>query len=156
MNPLFFMFQGVKWKFGEALANSICVFFFFSTRQFKKRAPHAVKAIKAFAQKTMGTADVRLDPSLNKAVWSHGIKKVPHRIRVRIARKRNDDEDAKEKLYSYVSFVPVTSFKGKSSWLWRLWTFECMVKLYSFTNLDFFFFAHRLGDRCCRWRVNAF
>lgn len=63
----------------------------------------------------MGTADVRLDPSLNKAVWSHGIKKVPHRIRVRIARKRNDDEDAKEKLYSYVSFVPVTSFKGKSS-----------------------------------------
>lgn len=84
----------------------------FFTRQFKKRAPHAVKAIKAFAQKTMGTADVRLDPSLNKAVWSHGIKKVAHRIRVRIARKRNDDEDAKEKLYSYVSFVPVTSFKG--------------------------------------------
>ncbi|KAI9286106.1 ribosomal protein L31e-domain-containing protein [Umbelopsis sp. AD052] len=81
-------------------------------RQFKKRAPHAVKAIKTFAQKTMGTADVRLDPSLNKAVWSHGIKKVAHRIRVRIARKRNDDEDAKEKLYSYVSFVPVTSFKG--------------------------------------------
>lgn len=90
-------------------------FYFFSTRQFKKRAPHAVKAIKTFAQKTMGTADVRLDPSLNKAVWSHGIKKVPHRIRVRIARKRNDDEDAKEKLYSYVSFVPVTSFKGKQS-----------------------------------------
>lgn len=84
----------------------------FFTRQFKKRAPHAVKAIKAFAQKTMGTADVRLDPSLNKAVWSHGIKKVAHRIRVRIARKRNDDEDAKEKLYSYVSYVPVTSFKG--------------------------------------------
>lgn len=89
-----------------------CLHLFFFNRQFKKRAPHAVKAIKAFAQKTMGTVDVRLDPSLNKAVWSHGIKKVPHRIRVRIARKRNDDEDAKEKLYSYVSFVPVTSFKG--------------------------------------------
>jgi large subunit ribosomal protein L31e len=29
-----------------------------------------------------------------------------------MSRKRNDDEDAKEKLYSYVSYVPVTSFKG--------------------------------------------
>ncbi|KAJ3053125.1 60S ribosomal protein L31 [Rhizophlyctis rosea] len=79
---------------------------------FKKRAPRAVKAIRTFAQKTMGTADVRLDPKLNESVWAKGIKQVPHRIRVRIARKRNDAEDAKEKLYSYVSFVPVTNFKG--------------------------------------------
>ncbi|KAF9170318.1 60S ribosomal protein L31 [Mortierella sp. AD011] len=81
-------------------------------RSFKKRAPHAIKAIKAFAQKTMGTADVRLDPSLNKQIWSQGVKTVQHRIRVRLSRKRNDDEDAKEKLYTYVSYVPVTSFKG--------------------------------------------
>ncbi|KAF8946207.1 60S ribosomal protein L31, partial [Haplosporangium gracile] len=27
------------------------------TESFKKRAPHAIKAIKAFAQKTMGTSD---------------------------------------------------------------------------------------------------
>ncbi|KAG0307087.1 60S ribosomal protein L31 [Dissophora globulifera] len=81
-------------------------------RSFKKRAPHAVKAIKAFAQKTMGTADVRLDPTLNKQIWSKGVKTVQHRIRVRLSRKRNDDEEAKEKLYTYVSYVPVTSFKG--------------------------------------------
>jgi large subunit ribosomal protein L31e len=37
---------------------------------FKKRAPRAVKEIKKFAQKQMGTSDVRVDVKLNKAVWS--------------------------------------------------------------------------------------
>jgi large subunit ribosomal protein L31e len=81
----------------------------------RKRSPHAVKAVKQFAQKAMGTSDVRIDPSLNKALWARGVKHTDHRIRVRIARKRNDDEDAKEKLYSYVTYVPVASFKGKSA-----------------------------------------
>ncbi|KAJ3110051.1 60S ribosomal protein L31 [Phlyctochytrium bullatum] len=81
-------------------------------RTFKKRAPTAVKVIRKFAEKAMGTTDVRLDPSLNKEVWKQGIKNVPHRIRVRLARKRNDAEDAKEKLYTLVTAVPVTSFKG--------------------------------------------
>jgi len=81
-------------------------------RSFKTRAPTAVKAIKSFAKMHMGTSDVRLDPSLNKQLWATGIKNVPHRLRVRIARKRNDEEDAAEKLYSFVSHVPVTKFKG--------------------------------------------
>lgn len=81
-------------------------------RSFKKRAPHAVKVIRKFAQSTMGTEDVRLDSSLNKAVWSKGIKNVPTRIRVRLSRKRNSDEEAKHKLYTLVTYVPVTSFKG--------------------------------------------
>ncbi|KAF9582628.1 60S ribosomal protein L31 [Lunasporangiospora selenospora] len=81
-------------------------------RSFKKRAPHAIKSVKTFAQKLMGTNDVRVDPTLNKALWAKGIKTIPHRIRVRLSRKRNDDEDAKEKLYTYVTFVPCTSFKG--------------------------------------------
>ncbi|CAO3660974.1 unnamed protein product [Rhizopus stolonifer] len=81
-------------------------------RSLRKRTPHAVKSVKAFATKAMGTKDVRLDPSLNKALWARGVKHTDHRIRVRIARKRNDDEDAKEKLYSYVTYVPVASFKG--------------------------------------------
>lgn len=37
---------------------------------FKKRAPRAVKEIKKFAAKQMGTKDVRVDVKLNKAVWS--------------------------------------------------------------------------------------
>ncbi|KAJ3506785.1 hypothetical protein NLJ89_g6675 [Agrocybe chaxingu] len=81
-------------------------------RSFKKRAPWAVKSVVEFAQKAMGTSDVRLDPKLNQAVWAQGIKTVPHRLRVKLERKRNDEEGAKEKLYTYVSHVPVGSFKG--------------------------------------------
>ncbi|KAM0711962.1 hypothetical protein Q7P35_001332 [Cladosporium inversicolor] len=93
---------------------------------FKKRAPRAIKEIRAFAEKAMqsptlldpanilpqGTSDVRLDPQLNKKVWECGIKGVPYRLRVRISRKRNDEEDAKEKLYSYVQAVNVANPKG--------------------------------------------
>ncbi|KAL8462817.1 hypothetical protein ACS0TY_033726 [Phlomoides rotata] len=38
----------------------------------------------------MGTTDVRVDVKLNKHIWSRGIRSVPRRIRVRIARKRNE------------------------------------------------------------------
>merc|ERR1712144_140963 len=79
---------------------------------FKKRAPRAIKEIKSFATQAMGTTDVRLDPQLNKKVWEQGIKGVPYRIRVRISRKRNDEEGAKEKLYSYVQAVNVKNPRG--------------------------------------------
>ncbi|RIA98136.1 ribosomal protein L31e-domain-containing protein [Glomus cerebriforme] len=81
-------------------------------RSFKKRAPHAVKAIQDFAKKHMGTNDVRLDPLLNKEIWKQGVRSVPRRMRIRLARRRNDEEDAKEKLYTHVSYVPMISFKG--------------------------------------------
>ncbi|ANZ75862.1 60S ribosomal protein L31-B [Komagataella phaffii CBS 7435] len=80
--------------------------------QFKKRAPKAVKEIKKFAKLHMGTEDVRLDPKLNMAVWKRGIKGVPFRMRLRISRKRNEDEDAKYKLFSYVEPVNVPTVKG--------------------------------------------
>ncbi|KAL2155021.1 hypothetical protein VTH82DRAFT_3697 [Thermothelomyces myriococcoides] len=103
---------------------------------FKKRAPRAIKEIKKFAAKAMvrsfdygnsptipniemklskfgpGTSDVRLDPQLNKKVWEQGVKGVAYRIRVRISRRRNDEEGAKEKLYSYVQAVNVKNPKG--------------------------------------------
>ncbi|KAL8974663.1 MAG: hypothetical protein Q9197_001097 [Variospora fuerteventurae] len=79
---------------------------------FKKRAPRAIKEIRDFAVKAMNTRDVRLDPQLNKKVWESGIKGVPFRLRVRISRKRNDEEGAKEKLYSYVQAVNVKNPKG--------------------------------------------
>ena len=62
--------------------------------------------------RAQGTSDVRLDPQLNKKVWEQGIKGVPYRLRVRISRRRNDEEDAKEKLYSYVQAVNVKNPKG--------------------------------------------
>ncbi|KAJ8027748.1 60S ribosomal protein L31 [Holothuria leucospilota] len=79
---------------------------------FKKRAPRAIKEIRKFAQKTMGTEDVRLDTRLNKHIWAKGIRSVPHRVRVRLARKRNEDEDSPHKLYTLVTYVEVPSFKG--------------------------------------------
>lgn len=75
---------------------------------------------------SQGTSDVRLDPQLNKKVWESGIKGVPFRLRVRISRKRNDEEGAKEKLYSYVQAVNVKNPKGLStvvveeSWVWKV------------------------------------
>uniref|UniRef100_A0A7S2FCF4 60S ribosomal protein L31 n=1 Tax=Pycnococcus provasolii TaxID=41880 RepID=A0A7S2FCF4_9CHLO len=70
---------------------------------FKKKAPRAIKAIKQFAAKMMKTNDVRVDVKLNKDVWRRGIRNVPKKFRIRIDRKRNDDEDAKEEHYSYVT-----------------------------------------------------
>lgn len=61
-------------------------------RTFKKRAPRAIRAIKKFATQMLGTSDVRVHPQLNKAVWAKGIKNVPHRLRVRCERRRNEDE----------------------------------------------------------------
>eukprot|EP00195_Chlamydomonas_chlamydogama_P006228 CAMPEP_0202893080 /NCGR_PEP_ID=MMETSP1392-20130828/2717_1 /ASSEMBLY_ACC=CAM_ASM_000868 /TAXON_ID=225041 /ORGANISM="Chlamydomonas chlamydogama, Strain SAG 11-48b" /LENGTH=118 /DNA_ID=CAMNT_0049577273 /DNA_START=74 /DNA_END=430 /DNA_ORIENTATION=- len=82
---------------------------------FKKRAPKAVDQIREFAKKAMGTSDVRLDVKLNKAVWSKGIKNVPFRVRVVISRRRNDDEDAKEEMYSFVTVAEDQNIKGKGT-----------------------------------------
>lgn len=79
---------------------------------FKKKAPRAIRAIKKFATEMMGTNDVRVDTRLNKYVWSQGIRNVPYRVRVRLARRVNEDEEAKEKLYTLVQVVEVPTFKG--------------------------------------------
>ncbi|XP_035540988.1 60S ribosomal protein L31-like isoform X4 [Juglans regia] len=81
---------------------------------FKKKAPKAIKEIRKFAQTAMGTTDVRVDVKLNKHIWSHGIRSVPRRVRVRIARKRNDEEDANEEFYSLVTVTdqPLEGFRG--------------------------------------------
>ncbi|CAG2162773.1 unnamed protein product [Oppiella nova] len=79
---------------------------------FKKKAPRAIKEIRRFASKHMGTVDVRIDTRLNKYLWSKGIRNVPYRVRVRLARRRNEDEDSPNKLYTLVTHVAVPSFKG--------------------------------------------
>ena len=42
-------------------------------------------------------------------------RNVPFRVRIRLARKRNEDEDSIHKLYTLVTHVPVATFKGKIS-----------------------------------------
>ena len=101
---------------------------------FKKRAPKAIKEIKKFAEKQMGTPDVRIDTRLNKQIWSQGVRHVPFRVRVRLSRKRNEDEDSVHKLYTHVTFVPVLDFKGN----FFLSKFK-IIKLEKLLNLYHFF-----------------
>ncbi|XP_006897610.1 PREDICTED: 60S ribosomal protein L31-like [Elephantulus edwardii] len=56
---------------------------------FKKCAPRALKEIRKFAMKEMGTPDVRID-----------------------TRKRNEDEDSPNKLYTLVTYAPVSTVKN--------------------------------------------
>lgn len=80
--------------------------------QNNNRAPKAIKEIKKFANRSMGTSDVRLDPKLNVELWKRGIKSVPFKLRLRISRKKNEDEKAKFPMFSYVEYVNVPSTKG--------------------------------------------
>lgn len=81
-------------------------------QSFKKRAPRAISAIKKFAQNAMGTVEVRIDPSLNQAVWAKGVRNVPYRLRVRLARKRSEEAEGENDLYTLASVVEVPTFKG--------------------------------------------
>ncbi|KAH0916993.1 hypothetical protein HID58_024653 [Brassica napus] len=58
--------------------------------------------------------DVRVDVKLNKQIWSRGIRGPPRRVRVYVACKRNDDEDAKEEFYSLVTVaeIPAEGLSG--------------------------------------------
>ncbi|XP_062951530.1 large ribosomal subunit protein eL31-like [Cynocephalus volans] len=69
---------------------------------FKKHAPQALKEIRKYAMKKMGTPDVRIDTRLSKAVWAKGISNVPYHISMcrLLSRKRNEDEDSPNKLYT--------------------------------------------------------
>ena len=52
--------------------------------------------IRKFAQKAMNTEKVVIDTTVNQYVWSKGIRNIPRRIRVRLARKVDGEgEDEK-------------------------------------------------------------
>ena len=58
---------------------------------------------------------MRVDSDLNKYVWHKGVRNVPYRVRVKLTRKRNEDEDAEEKMYTVVERVAMKpeELKGK-------------------------------------------
>lgn len=64
------------------------------------------------AFKEMGTTKVLVKPSLNIKLWGGGIRHVPHKMRIKITRKYDDAEDAKEEMISELDFVNVESFDG--------------------------------------------
>ncbi len=55
---------------------------------------------------------MRVDAQLNRFLWSQGIRNVPRKVRVRISRKKNEDEDAKEPFYSTCQLLEVESFEN--------------------------------------------
>ena len=69
---------------------------------FKNKAPKAVKQIKELAHSVMFTNDNRVDPELNKEVWRHGIRNVDRRVKVTMERKKNEDDEAAEDMYTVV------------------------------------------------------
>merc|ERR1711879_233897 len=80
--------------------------------QFKKKAPRAIKMIKKFAAENMRTKDVRVDVKLNQHVWSQGIRNVPKRVRVRLWRKKDEDDESGSKWYTLVQLLNVENFDG--------------------------------------------
>ena len=46
-----------------------------------KRANRAIREIKQFLMRHMKTDEVKMDHSLNEAVWARGRKNIPTRIR---------------------------------------------------------------------------
>jgi large subunit ribosomal protein L31e len=87
-----------------------------------------LREIKKFAEKIMFTKDVRVESNLNKFVWSKGIRNVPYRVRVRLSRKRNEDEEAKEKVRCRFTLFPWRSF-GRVLWFLRVHVLCCEVWL---------------------------
>merc|ERR1719371_14936 len=47
----------------------------------------------------MHTSDVRIDTALNHFLWSRGCRNVPRKVRIRVSRTQNEEDDAKEKFY---------------------------------------------------------
>lgn len=60
----------------------------------------------------MHTSDVRISEELNKYVWHKGIRNVPFRVRVKLVRKRAEDEGAKDTMTVVVTRVDVAKVKG--------------------------------------------
>ena len=55
---------------------------------------------------------MRVDTKLNQFLWSNGVRNVPKKVRVRIQRRKNEDDDSKGSFYSLVQHIPVDSYEG--------------------------------------------
>eukprot|EP00831_Metopus_contortus_P056317 TRINITY_DN480_c0_g1_i11.p1 TRINITY_DN480_c0_g1~~TRINITY_DN480_c0_g1_i11.p1 ORF type:complete len:151 (+),score=30.86 TRINITY_DN480_c0_g1_i11:76-528(+) len=80
--------------------------------QFKKRGKRAVRELRKFASKQMRVQDIRVDTDLNQFLWKRGIRNIPDKVRVRISKKKNEDEEAKEGFFCTVQHVDVEDFSG--------------------------------------------
>lgn len=82
--------------------------------QFKRKAPRAISEIRKLVSKLMRTEDVRIDTKLNQFIWASGVRNLPKKVRVRVTRKRNeDDNEKKSEWYSLVQHVDIDGFSSR-------------------------------------------
>jgi len=55
-----------------------------------KRANKAVKIVKRFLAEKLSLEDVKLDSSVNNALWNRGMEKPPRRIKLEVTREGDD------------------------------------------------------------------
>lgn len=55
-----------------------------------RRAKRAINMIREFAERHMKSEDVKIDQSLNEAMWERGIRHPPRKIRVRMVKDEDD------------------------------------------------------------------
>jgi len=58
---------------------------FYSSRT--KRTKKAVNIIRNFLKRHTKVEDIKIDKSLNEAIWKRGIKKPPRRIKVKVVKE---------------------------------------------------------------------
>ena len=81
----------------------------------QEASPRALREIQEHARKETGTPDVHIDPRLNHAAWAKGRRNVPYPSQALLSRKHNEEEDSPDRLYMWVTYVPVTTFKNLQS-----------------------------------------
>ena len=84
--------------------------------------------IRKFAQKAMNTEKVVIDTTVNQYVWSKGIRNIPRRIRVRLARKV-DGEGEDEKTVGFFIFLVTCSSTPLFRWSMFLTSMDSRPRL---------------------------
>ena len=54
-----------------------------------KRATKAVKIVKAYLARHTKADEIKLDSSINEALWNRGIKKPPRSVKVKVVKEDN-------------------------------------------------------------------
>ena len=55
-----------------------------------KRAKKAIKIIKEYLARHTKAENIKIDSSLNEAVWDRGLKKIPSKIRVKAVKREEE------------------------------------------------------------------
>ncbi|XP_051035805.1 60S ribosomal protein L31-like [Phodopus roborovskii] len=79
---------------------------------FKKRAPQEFKETRICHEGDGASRCVGINIRLNKDICIKGIRNAPYHIHYVCPEKRNEDEGSSNKLYTLVTYIPVTTFKN--------------------------------------------